>query len=354
MDPVRLLVVDDEEMVLRAIGRVLRRNSWDVTYCNDPGEAMGLIHSQPWDILMVDYRMPKTNGLELLIEARKTAPDTVRILMTGYTDLDVIIEAINTGNIFKYVAKPWDNDRLQATLEEARVLKQDADNNKVLLKSVLEEKSEWGEIVHSLEHRLIQISNQGVQALLKVIHAKDPELYLHSLKVAWVADRIAEGMDLKDSDRQTLRLAAYFHDIGKIAIRDSVLYKEGKLDAVEREQMRHHAQVSSEILRELDFMEGVAEVVLQHHEKLDGTGYPFGLKGAHIRQEAQILSVADIYVALRERRVYKDEGSSEDSITILYKEAETGISREIVKVLEAMLDEAELPDENFLKGWCVL
>ncbi len=342
---IQIMIVDDEVQILKALERTMQGSGYEVTLISDPKQAIDQLNDQEWDLVMADYRMPKINGLEVLKAAKTKAPKAIRILMTGYTDIEVIIQAINEGNIYKYIAKPWDNAQLIEIVQESIQYKLQIDENEALVRSVLHENSEWGNITKSLEYKIMQMSEQGVQALLKTIKAKDDALYLHSLRVAWVAKRFGLFLEFKSGEMQILRLAALFHDIGKIAIKDSILYKEGKLDADEMSSMSHHAVVGAEILKEMDFMQGVAEIVLQHHEKFDGKGYPSGLSGSQIKILAQVLSASDIFVALREERPYKKAFSSDEAMAQLQAESGKSVDALIVERFCKVMKGIEFPVE---------
>ncbi len=118
MKKAKLLFVDDEKAILKAIRRVLFDSDYDVDYCNDPSEAMANIDTHEYDVIITDFRMPHITGIQVLVHARNKLPNAKRILMTGYSDIDVIINAINDGNIFKYISKPWENDDLKKVIKE--------------------------------------------------------------------------------------------------------------------------------------------------------------------------------------------------------------------------------------------
>lgn len=338
-----IMIVDDDIQVLNALVRVLRTTEYQVSLYNDPQKAVQQMDSVTWDVIICDYRMQGINGLEVLKTAKRLVPDAVRILMTGYSDIDVIIQAVNEGSIFKYLSKPWDNQQLLLLIEESVMHKQKADHNNQLINDILAENSEWSLIANSLEYRMMQMNEQGVKALLKTIKAKDESLYQHSLSVAWVALRIGDSLRLRKADLQTLRLSALFHDIGKIAIRDSVLTKNDSLDLYEREEMIHHPEVSAEILKEMDFMREVSEIVIQHHERCDGSGYPKGLTDSGIKLLSKILAVSDVYVALRERRSYKAALTRDEALHMIQLDAGKGLDATIVERFCKVIAAVELP-----------
>jgi putative nucleotidyltransferase with HDIG domain len=337
------MIVDDEHQVLKALDRTLRETGFEVTLYDDPLRAIENMDESHWDLIIADYRMPKLSGLEVLKAAKQNAPYAVRILMTGYADIDVIIKAVNEGSIYKYIAKPWDNQQFLSIVQESVDYKLKNDENRRLVSEIMAENSEWSGIAKSLEHKIMEMSEQGVQALLRTIRAKDEALYKHSLSVAWVSGRVGDSLGLKKADSQTLRLAALFHDIGKIAIRDRILLKTDKLDPDEREQMIHHPEVGAEILKEMDFMREVSEVVLQHHERHDGSGYPRGLSGGSIKTLARILSISDIYVALKEERSYKLSFSNDEAMTIIKNEAGKAVDEIIVERFYKAMSHVEIP-----------
>ncbi len=350
MNKARVLIVDDETLVLKAISRELRELHYELVLVDNSKDAIENINNNQFDVIVVDYHMPFQSGLDVLMVSKNTQPNAIRVLMTGDGDLNIVVNAINEGNIFKYISKPWQGNQLVNVISEAVSKKQLIDEKSEIVTSILQEKTEWLEITKRLEHRMVKVNEQGVQALMKVIQAKDMELYNHSIKVAYVVDVIAESLKYSEAERKYLKLAALFHDIGKIAIKDSILYKNGKLDDLERQQMNHHANVSAEILKELDFMQDVAEVVRQHHERYDGSGYPQGLRGNNILQASQVLSLADVYVALREKRPYKIEKTNTESLKIISSESGKAFDPKLVEIVEQALENFIFPAEQILSA----
>ena len=300
----RILLVDDEIRIIHSLKRILDRDKYEVYSTTAPEEALEIINNIELDVILCDQRMPNVPGTEVLLHARKVSPHTVRILMTGYSDINAVTSAINEGGIFYYFSKPWNNEEMIRKIEEAVSYRNEQLEKEQAVKNYLLERNKWLQAKDQLEFQLNANKEKVINSLLRVIKAKDLELYKHSERVAQYALFLADLMKLSNEQKEELKYAALFHDMGKIAIRDRILYKPDKLEDNEFEEMKHHAVVGAEIIKELGFMDKVAEIIIQHHERVDGKGYPKGLIGGQILLEAKILTVVDTYDALVSDRVY--------------------------------------------------
>ena len=325
-----LLIVDDEIMVIRAIMRVLDQSIFNIYYTIDPNKALDIIEKNLLDVIVSDQRMPNMTGLELLKRAKEIQPSAIRILMSGYSDIEIVIAAINEGRIYQYITKPWDNDKLISVIVNAATHRAEEDEKAEILIYNYEDMENWKRLTEQMSDQLHKKDEDTVNALLRVLRAKDVQLYKHSQRVSQTAEMLAEYMGLTQEQTEDTGCAGLFHDIGKIAIRDRIMYKPGSLDEDEMVEMRHHPTVSADIIREVDFLGRVADIAAQHHERIDGKGYPVGLRGEDILLEAQILSVADTFEALREDRVYKAGFSDSDALDIIVKDKGTRYSTQVV------------------------
>jgi putative nucleotidyltransferase with HDIG domain len=326
-----ILIVDDEEYVLRAITRILVLAGYQAHSTSDTKRAVQILQQNPPALLICDQRMPSMTGVELLLRARELAPTTVRLLISGYSDIDVIISAINNGQIFQYISKPWKDEELLDAVKAAFRLRQETVERERILKQSLRDKEAWKALLEQSDAQIQQTIENEANALKKVIQVKDSDLLEHSLRVSRYAVQVASAMQLSEQRQKNLGYAGIFHDIGKIAIRDHILYKAGRLDESEYALMKEHPVYGAEILRELGAWDDVAEIVLQHHEKYDGSGYPQRLKAEEILLEARILAVADAYDALISGRIYRQGIPREEVLAILKQDVGSHFDANVVE-----------------------
>ncbi len=327
-----ILIVDDEPRVIRSIQRVLEGNDYRICASNNPFKALEIMKTEQIDVIVSDNRMPELSGINLLMEAKKISPSTVRILMSAYSDFDVVITAVNDGNIFHYIVKPWNNGQLLDIINNAVQYKKEQEDKEQIIHSMLKDKEKWSDIVGQLNRKIDASNEKTVNALLKVIKVKDSDLMRHSQNVTNIALEIASAMNLSGSQREYIKLAGWFHDIGKIAIHDNILYKQGKLDLDEFAEMKHHPSVGAEILKETEFLKSISDIVLQHHERMDGEGYPGRLQGDEILLEARIIAIADTYDALVTDRVYRKGMAREAALSVLMEGSGSHYDRNIVEI----------------------
>ena len=275
-----VLFVDDEEYVLSALRRVCADDEEIRAFmAGNAAEALEILKHEEIAVLVSDHRMPGTTGTDLLKQAKAISPDTVKILMTGYADLPTAIEAINICEVFRFIVKPWDNDELLRTVHEG---------------------------VH--RYRLVQSLRREDEAVFRslgqTIELKDRYTKGHCDRVAGYALMIAEALGLADEVQETIKQGSWLHDCGKIGIPEAVLNFEGALNEREFETIRQHPLWGAEVARQAGLPPAVINIILLHHERFDGKGYPHGMAGTDIPLEARIVAVADVYDALTSDRPY--------------------------------------------------
>jgi len=323
-----ILIVDDEDSILNAFKRILADEDYDVHVANNGAEGLNKLRTarKPYSLIISDQRMPEMNGVQFFAQAKDIFPDAVRILLTGYADSDSIIESINKGGVHLYFTKPWHEEEILLHIKQSLSKVEILAENKRLIELIKDKNKELTELNKTLEKKaeektndlLIQteklkesykksqmILDGIVRTLSKIIETRDPYTSGHEDQVAKIACKIAREMKLTEEQVSFIHIAATLHDIGKISVPSEILTKPSVLNNLEREIIKTHCKVANDVLVNIDFPYPVAEIIYQHHERMDGSGYPRGLKGEQIALEARIIGVADVIDAMASYRPYR-------------------------------------------------
>jgi len=275
----RILVVDDDPLVLDALD-VLLCDHWEVFTAASAAEGREVLEREEIAVIVSDQRMPRESGVELLTWALGRFPDAIRILLTGYTDLDTVVEAINRGKVWYYIRKPWDNHKVVTLIQRAVEYR-----------------------YRSMESRLR--FEGAIRTLVMALDSSHPYTSGHSTRVTRYSELIADAVGLRSRERERLVLAAQLHDIGKIGVDNHYLDKTGALDEAEWRSVQSHVDVGDRILTEAGFLDPIVPLVTSHHESLDGSGYPRGLAGDEIPLGGRIIAIADAFDAMTSDRAYR-------------------------------------------------
>jgi putative nucleotidyltransferase with HDIG domain len=323
----KIMVVDDEPANLRMLERLFRRD-YQVVAASSGEEALRLLEQHDVALLITDQRMPGMTGVELLKRTAAMRPHTVRIILTGYTDMEALVEAINCGQVYRYVTKPWNNEDLRLTA--ARALEHYEVNRS---------RHEIEEANKRLSRRLQAMSHGIIRAIADTLEAKDRYVYGHARRVSGYAFAAGRRLRLGVPMLEELSLAALLHDIGKIGTPDAILLKPAALTDEERAVVRLHAERGARLLAEIPEMEEVAAAVRHHHEDYDGSGYPEGLAGEQIPVASRVIRVADAYDAMTSPRPFRDALGHEAAVAQLMRGAGKQFDPEVVRAfcgLEAL------------------
>ncbi len=315
----KILIVDDEPSNLRLLERLFRRDH-NVISAPNGIEAMRLLEQHDIALVITDQRMPGMSGIELLKHTASLRPHMVRIILTGFIDVGELVEAINCGQIYKYVTKPWNNDELRLTVERAL---QHYETNR--------SRHELAHVNERLVSQMKAMTRSFVRSVADALEAKDEYIHGHSRRVGGYAVAIGRRMELDETSLEQLRLAAFLHDVGKIGTPEHILLKPGSLSSEEHAVMRLHPRRGARMLTGIADMEKVAEAVLHHHEHFDGTGYPNLLQGEQIPILSRIILVADAYDALTSPRPFRPACSHLEAIDQLEKAAGSQFDPEVVR-----------------------
>ncbi|HLV00436.1 MAG TPA: HD domain-containing phosphohydrolase [Acidobacteriota bacterium] len=305
-----ILVVEDEPLIRENLAEYLRQQEYQCETAGSGKEALQKLRKQSFDLVITDIRMPGFTGVELLREISHSYPDTAVIMITAVADLQTAVQSMKQG-AYDYITKPFDLEKVmesvRSTLHTAAVRKQDHQITE-RLKSIVQTKSSALDLaLKDLElHR-----SMTLEALVRALDAREHETQCHSLRVQAYTLRLAQELDFEEDQLTDLGRGALLHDIGKIGVSDSILLKPGNLTPSEWEEMRKHPAIGYEIVSGIKFLENCAQLILCHHERYDGRGYPAGLRGEQIPLEARIFAVIDTYDAITSNRPYRQALSSD-------------------------------------------
>ncbi|OHB42070.1 MAG: hypothetical protein A2069_07845 [Planctomycetes bacterium GWB2_41_19] len=312
MKPNTILIVDDEENILKSLERLLENEGYRMFFANSGDKGLEIIKREDIQMVISDHRMPGMDGLKFLSEIKKILPDTIRIMLTGYADVDIAVKAINEGEVYRFVTKPWNNNELLGAVKqgiEYYNLQRELDRLNKLIQSQNIELKEWNfkleqKVADQTKH-IRDLFLDAIKSLAFALEAKDKYTEGHSRRVTEYATGICEKMSFSKEYIEDIKLGSLLHDIGKIGIKESVLDKKEKLTKEEYGHVKTHVLIGEKILTPIIKNETVIKIVRHHHEHIDGSGYPDGLKGKTIPLEARIVAVADAYDALLSERPYR-------------------------------------------------
>ena len=342
----KIIIVDDEQMITETLATLIELMlDYEVYTFNNPADVLKseVVNHDHVDMIISDFIMPGMNGLELLSALKEKQPHIVTILLTGYSDKDSAIKSINDLGLYYYLEKPWDNNELikivkngidKATLETA--LQQKV----VVIEKKNQEISRLYELLRRDFNKEMDNVLELILSLSNVIEAKDSYTDGHTRRVADLAVALGKKMNLPDEKLRDLEIGAIIHDIGKVATPEVILNKPGKLTYDEFEVMKQHAEAGANIIRPISTLKSCIPLVLSHHEKLDGSGYPEGLKGEDIDLPTRIISISDIFDALFTDRPYRKALPYDAVQNILNSDVENGkLDLQIINALYNLYDE---------------
>ena len=299
----RVLVVDDEPAACKLLSVILGPPAFYCTSAGNGEEALRSLQHERFDAVISDLHMPGIDGAELLTKVRRRYPHLPFLVVTVEDDVDVGVRAMRSG-ADNYLVKPFLESAVVASLESAlhrRQLEREVENYHQKLEEMVAERTR--QLERSYEDTL--------QALGALIDLRDHETAGHSERVCRYSLEIARTLGWSGKQLDSLARAAYLHDIGKLGIPDGILLKPGPLSENERKFMQQHVQIGFDIVKDIPFLVDAAEIILMHHERYDGGGYPRGLKGKEILLGGQIFAVADTLDAITSDRPYRRASSFE-------------------------------------------
>lgn len=293
--PYKIMAVDDDPGILDSLKIVLRRSGYTIECYQNPLEAIGVLKENSYDLLLLDFIMDELHGDKVVEEIRKFDTNLYILLLTGHKDLAPPLETLKQLAIQGYCEKSDNLDQLLLLVESAL---KSVDQMR-LINSINEELKDKNEELEKSYLDTIGILRQTVEA-------KDPYTKGHSDRVSKYSVMLGRKLELSEEEIHTLEIGGYFHDIGKIGIPDSILLKESKLDDEEYSQIMNHPSIGAHILGDVEMFKDLIPIVLHHHERYDGRGYPSKLAGEDIPLLARIAAIADSFDAMTSKRSYRN------------------------------------------------
>jgi putative two-component system response regulator len=300
----RILIVDDEESVLNMLRLTLQIHGYECMGALDTAEARRRLEEKSFDLILCDVNMPGESGLDLARYAINVHKDTAVIMVTAVDDPGIAKIALDLG-VYGYIIKPFRPIELTIHVANAlrrRELEIHDRRHREDLERLVAERTERLQLALNDLHESLEGT---IGAMAATLESRDPYTAGHQQRVAELSCAIAREIAFPNERLDGVRMAAMIHDLGKISVPAEILSKPGRLTDLEFNLIKMHPQVGYNILKTVRFPWPVAQMILQHHEKLDGSGYPQGLSGGEILLEARILGVADVVEAMASHRPYR-------------------------------------------------
>jgi putative two-component system response regulator len=316
----KVLFLDDEQNILNSLRRLFIRD-FDILMSTSGPEALDLLRNNEVSVIVSDNLMPGMKGIEFLQHAKRIAPDSVRIMLTGHGDMQAAMDAINQGEVYKFITKPWDSNELRATVVDS------IDRYRV---------------VRSLR----KADEYSLYSIAQTIELKDHYTRGHCDRVAGYAVAMAQAMGLDETLKEDIKHGAWLHDGGKIGVPEAILNHPGPLSEEQMAVVKQHPGWGADVVRLAHLSEPILNIALYHHEHFDGSGYPFGLQGDVIPVEARIVNVADIFDALTSERPYRHGMDRQRALEILVGNKCSYSDPDIVELFIDVLKRMDARDER--------
>lgn len=305
-----VLFVDDEELVLKSLKRVCRNTGWHILTAMSGEEGLNLIKTSEVDLVVSDMRMPQMDGATFLEQVRVCSPNTVRVLLTGYSDIGSTIDAINKGKVFSYITKPWDNEELRQAMQQAlhvklleserqrlELLTQQQNEELKTLNEGLEEKVLVRTRALQITHKKLKESyHNSVEVFAGLLERRSEHALGHGRRVAAICQKMVNALELDAETGEQIYFAAILHEIGKIGLPDHLI--DVAYDQMTRKEQvlyERHSKIGESTLLAVEYLHEAALYIRHHLESFDGKGFPDKLEGDAIPFGAQLIGLVSYY-----------------------------------------------------------
>jgi len=322
-EPDTLLFVDDEQDILDSLYRSFRKG-YNVIRCSSGKKAINTLDNTAVDLIICDQRMPGVSGVDVLTHAYQIQSEAIRILLTGYSDNDSLVDCVNQAQIYKYISKPWEPESLRLTIVRAL------------------ESLHINRRLKTTQQALADAYFHAVTMLAAACEGKDETTGNHVRRVQHFTEALAKALNIANNEAVHMGIMSILHDVGKIYIPDAILKKPGKLTEEEWIEMKRHPEYGGKILGEHCYFTLAKEIAVGHHENFDGSGYPAGLGGNEIPLSARIAKVADCFDALTTVRPYKQAWSIDQALEWMHENSGTLFDPNVINALLHLAEQGEL------------
>ncbi|MDI5935162.1 HD domain-containing phosphohydrolase [Halomonas kalidii] len=336
-----VLLVDDEPNILRALRRVLRQEPYRVLTADDGEQALAVMRESAVDLVVSDSRMPGMDGAELLSRIQQEWPDCRRLMLTGHADMTSTIRAINEGQLYRYIAKPWSDDELRQILRQALAHHQAEREQRRLEALTRAQNRELAALNESLEQRVAARTTElrevadmldlaygelkrsyvtATQVFSSLINQRLPRNLQTNAQVSDLVKAFAETHDLDEELKRSLLMAAALYNLGKMTWDDRILNAPSeRLFAADRETYKRYPVTGEGLLMALDYLEDTAKIIRHHRERWNGSGYPDHLKDEQIPYGARLLGLAVDFIELQRGMILQRRLPRDDALKLLKK-----------------------------------
>ncbi len=332
----QIVVVDDEVAVLNLLQRALSREGYQVEAFGAAPDALKRVAEGGVALLITDIRMPEIDGIELSRRALEEDPDLAVLVLTGAADADTAVESLRLG-VRDYLTKPISIEKLNEAVSRALRRRGQELYRRGLEAWLRAEVERRTEELHSKSRELERVSVAMLSSLVRAMEAKDARLKGHSERVAEYCEGMGRKLRLEARVVDQLRVAGLLHDIGMIAIPESLFLKSGQLSPEEYQSIQKHTEVGASILKPLTHIGQAVEFVRCHHERINGSGYPRGLKGSQIPLGAQVVGLAEMFASMTEKRSHRPACSEQEALEALRESQGIWFEPRVFAALEGVL-----------------
>lgn len=357
----KILIVDDEKAILDSLYRFFKRRKWNALKANSGQEGIDILKDESIDIIVSDMRMPEMDGATFLTKAKEISPTSIRILLTGYADMEAVIHAVNEAKIYNYLNKPWDDQILESVIHSAIDFKEKEDERLRLIDEIAKKNDELNTLNTSLEEKVkirtekLQVAIQKAQAanqkvsknfrealslISSVIEMQDGSESNCTEIITEASISLAKELELSPIEVEQVRIAAQLHNIGKLSLPESIRQKPiNKLNRAELDIYQTHPIQGEAILSGMTGLKTVSKIIRSHQEYLYGQGFPDKLSGDGIPIGSKIICITSDFQKLESNLLIDDISTAEGAIEYIKAQSGKLYDARIVDLFESYFND---------------